>query len=98
MRIRISNNTFLNIVDQYLFVLFLIKNKTDVVNGISVPGFFDTVLTQGTTQTVQGMVRTIDVVMEDNVIVSSTVNTLVVEDMWTHSAKITDTEYTSEEG
>ncbi|XP_030836291.1 uncharacterized protein LOC100888867 [Strongylocentrotus purpuratus] len=66
----------------------------DVVNGISVPGFFDTVLTQGTTQTVQGTVQTVDVAMEDNVIVSSTVNALVVEDMWTHSAKITDTEYT----
>nr|XP_054754800.1 uncharacterized protein LOC129260835 [Lytechinus pictus] len=66
----------------------------DKVDGISVPGFFNTVLTQDTTQEVIGQVQTVDVKIEDDVSVTSTVNTLVLEDMWADSAKTTDSSYT----
>lgn len=67
-----------------------------VVDGIQVPAYFSTVLTQDTTQTVLVPVATVDVVVDADILVTGSVNGLVVQDMWAYSAKLTDDTYTVE--
>ena len=66
-----------------------------MVEDIRVPAFFSQVLTQDTAQTVVGAVATTtDMEADANIDVTSTVNGLVVEDLWDNSAKTTDNTYT----